>query len=132
MSNEISGKVVRGNGFGRKIGFPTANVELAKNSQRPADGIYACWVKIHPDSEPGSESRYMGALHVGPRPAIGDVVPTIEVHILDFAGRDLYGQQLSLQLVKRLRDVKNFDSMDELKAAIQKDCEEVRRYFAAS
>lgn len=121
----ISGTVVRGNGFGRKLGFPTANLELMPESERPREGIYAGWVKI-------GEENFKGALHVGPRPAVNDFTATIEVHILDFDGRDLYGQRISLGLVKRLRDVKDFDSLDDLRQAIAEDCAQAGRYLAAS
>lgn len=120
----ISGIVIHGNGFGRTLGFPTANVELEEKSQRPRDGIYACWVNI------GNET-WKGALHAGPRPAIGETTPTVEVHILDFDGRDLYGEKISLQIVQRLRHVKNFESIEQLQKAIANDCENARRYFAA-
>ena len=121
----ISGKVVHGKGFGKKLGFPTANLELIQGEERPAEGIYACWAKI-------GEEKFGGALHVGPRPAISDETPTIEVHILDFDERDLYGQTISLQLVQRLRDVQKFDSLQELAQAIAQDCNEARTYLAAS
>lgn len=125
--DQIRGTVVHGNGFGETLGFPTANVQIDKNSQRPSDGIYACWVRIGEE-----EKKWAGALHAGPRPAIGDSLPTIEVHILDFDGRDLYGQRVSLELVRRLRDVQNFASLDALAKEIGEDVERVRAELITS
>lgn len=124
MTQKISGVVVRGKGFGKTLGFPTANIELDKNSQRPGNGVYACWVRIGDE-----EKSWAGALHAGPRPAVHDMTPTVEVHILDFDGRDLYGQHVALDLVKRLRDVQNFDSHNDLAKAIEEDVQRVRAEF---
>ncbi|MEK7557335.1 MAG: riboflavin kinase [Patescibacteria group bacterium] len=117
----ITGTVQRSSGLGHTLGFPTANLELDPGRERPRDGIYACWVEIENEGQ-----RWAGALHVGPRPAVGKAAPSIEVHILDFPDQDLTGKHLALHLVKRLRDVKNFASLEELKVAIAKDCEEAR------
>ena len=125
------GVVVRGKGFGETLGFPTANIQLDPDSERPADGIYACWVTIGewavPSDGRASPKRWAGALHVGPRPAIGDPTPTIEVHLLDFDGREIYGQRLELEVVARLRDVQNFATTADLAAAIARDCAAARK-----
>lgn len=118
----LRGLVIRGNGYGKKLGFPTANLEIENPGERPQDGIYACWVNIGEEKE-----RYQGALHVGPRPAVRDMTSTVEVHILNFPERDLLGQNLTLTVIHRLRDVKNFASPEELARAIAQDCEDVRR-----
>ncbi|MBI4021886.1 MAG: riboflavin kinase [Candidatus Andersenbacteria bacterium] len=114
----LTGAVVRGSGRGKGLGFPTANIRLSAGSVRPADGVYACWVKV------GSEAQlYRGALHSGPRPTYGDAQPTVEVHLINFPARDLYGQDLSFCCVARLRDVHNFASADQLRNAIERDCQ---------
>lgn len=121
----ITGTVQRGSGLGQKLGFPTANLQLDDGAERPADGIYACWVEIRDEVQ-----RWMGALHAGPRPAVGDLAASVEVHILDFPERELEGKHLTLTVVKRLRDVKNFASLEELKEAIAQDCVNARRILS--
>lgn len=124
MTAEIKGIVIHGHGFGKKLGFPTANLQLDQPSERPVDGIYACWA-VHEDGR-ASPTRWAGALHVGPRPAIGDPAPTVEVHLLDFDGRELYGQVLTLKIVARLREIQNFPTTADLAAAIAQDCVKAR------
>jgi len=114
-SELITGIAVRGDGRGRLLGFPTANLKLDDESQRPADGVYACRVKLE-------EKLYKGALHVGPRPTFAGAVPTVEVHILDFPDRDLYDTMISFQPAVRLRDIMKFASADELQEALARDC----------
>lgn len=120
----IGGKVVKGKGLGRKLGFPTANLKLDHPAYRPADGIYACWVKV-------ADQNLVGALHVGPRPAVGDSTSAVEVHILDFDDQELYNQRVVLKIVERLRNVQNFSSPKELTRAIAEDCERVREILEA-
>jgi riboflavin kinase / FMN adenylyltransferase len=119
----FSGTVVRGDGRGRKLGFPTANLRLDNDAQRPADGVYAAWVKL------GKETR-RGAVHVGPRPTFAGAAPTVEVHLLDFPDRDLYGERLSFQPVERLRGIIKFDSAEELSVALKEDCEKTAARLA--
>ena len=107
----LTGVVVRGDGRGRSLGFPTANLRVTSDDKLvPAAGIYACWASVWP----ARSERWMGALHIGPRPTFPGAEPTIEVHLLDYDG-DLYGSTLHLDLVERLRDVDAFGSVEALR-----------------
>ncbi len=115
LGRDISlfGTVVRGDGRGRKLGFPTANLDL-HHEIRPPLGVYAIRVRH-------GEKLFGGVLNIGIRPTFGpDGDLTVEANIFDFEG-DLYGQDLELILVKRLRAERRFASRDELVAQIALD-----------
>lgn len=115
----LTGVVVRGDGRGRKLGFPTANLLVAGADKLiPAAGIYACWTTV-------GQARLMGALHIGPRPTFPGAEPTVEVHLLDFDG-SIYGRQITLELVEALRTVVAFDTVEALKAQMRKDIARAR------
>jgi riboflavin kinase/FMN adenylyltransferase len=119
--HELSGVVVRGDARGRQIGFPTANLD-AVAEMLPPNGVYAVRVD---DIADGREILSMGGgvTNIGVRPTIappGHAARTIETFVFDFGG-DLYGRQLRLHLVARLRDEKKFGSLEELKAQIARD-----------
>ncbi len=115
----LTGLVVRGEGRGRTLGFPTANIHVAGEGKLvPAAGIYACRVTT-------GGQRFMGALHIGPRPTFPGSVPTVEVFLLDFAG-DLYGSRIHLELIARLRPVAAFDSVAALREEMAHDVERTR------
>lgn len=116
-----SGTIVPGEGHGRELGFPTANLKLDHPEHLPPDGIYACWARLGHSSQ-----RYKAALHVGPRPMFPERPLTVEIHLLDFPDRDLYGLPLSFQCVKRLRKSKKFASQEQLVKAMEEDCRLVR------
>lgn len=117
----IDGTVVRGDGRGRTIGFPTANLDT-ENECLPPDGVYATMVAID------------GVLHasisnLGRRPTVGaDLPPTVETHVFDL-DRDLYGSRLRLIFVQRLRAERRFDGLEALQAQIAADCEQARVLF---
>lgn len=105
----IYGKVVSGAQNGRKLGFPTANIEVLERYKLiPAHGIYA--VKVQIDYQ-----IFNGMLNIGVRPTIAnaDGKPTIEVNIFDF-DEDIYGKQISVQLIDRIRAEEKFPSLDDL------------------
>jgi len=114
----LTGQVVAGAKRGRTIGFPTANLEGIETLV-PAEGVYA----VVADT---SHGRFAGAANLGPNPTFGEQVRKIEVHLLDFAG-DLYGSQLTMEFVERLRGTTKFAGVDALKEQLQKDIVEVRR-----
>ena len=115
----LSGTVVRGDGRGRGIGFPTANVLVSGEDKLiPAAGIYACHVQV-------PAGRFMGALHIGPRPTFPGAGDTVEVFLLDFNG-ELYGGDIRLQLVERLRSVVAFDSAAALAEQMLADVAQTR------
>jgi riboflavin kinase/FMN adenylyltransferase len=109
----IRGRVGRGDGRGRTIGFPTANVHLRSSLVLPPDGVYAAWVEV-------GAATYGGVLNLGMRPTFAGRARTLEVHVLDFDG-DLYGAWLVVHFVERLRGEERFDGPDALRSAIAKD-----------
>lgn len=108
----ISGPVVPGKGIGHKIGYATANLE-PQNQALPPCGVYAVRVKL-------GEKRVSGILNMGTQPTFGKNEFRIEVHLLDFEG-DLYGQNIEVDFIKKVRDEKTFASLDELTNQIKKD-----------
>ena len=112
----LNGKVVEGLKLGRKIGYPTANIVIEnKYKLIPADGIYA--VKIKHDSE-----MYSGMLSIGNNPTVVGKGRSIEVNIFDF-DKDIYGDEVTIYFVERLRDEVKFNGLDELKIQLAKDKE---------
>ncbi|MDE2808374.1 MAG: riboflavin kinase [Gemmatimonadota bacterium] len=120
----FSGRVTRGQGRGRTLGFPTANLLLHGDKSLP-QGVFAAKVQYS-----GSEVLQAVA-HIGPRPTFAEAALAIELHILDFTG-DLYGQTLQVALVKKLRDQRAFACPDELIGQIRRDIHQARALFASS
>ena len=116
----LDGTVVHGDGRGRELGFPTANLETV-NELLPAYGIYATIAVIDGVHHPSVTS-------IGVRPTIGDGRVTIEAHLLD-GGADVYGKPIRLALIQRLREERKFDSLDALRAHIAVDCDQARALF---
>ncbi len=117
----IDGTVVHGDGRGRDLGFPTANLETA-NPLLPANGIYATLALVDGVHHPAVTS-------LGVRPTIGDGPLTIETHLLD-QSPDLYGRRLRVAFVTWLRDELKFDGLEPLKAQIAEDCRQAAALFA--
>jgi riboflavin kinase/FMN adenylyltransferase len=117
----VSGKVVHGDGRGKRIGIPTANLETGDEKLIPAAGVYACRVQILGNLLPA-------AVNVGIRPTFEstDQRSHVEAHILDFNG-DLYTQNITLEFVERLRGEKRYESVDELIRQIYADIEQTRK-----
>ncbi|HSM37400.1 MAG TPA: bifunctional riboflavin kinase/FAD synthetase [Longimicrobiales bacterium] len=126
----LTGVVVRGEGRGREIGVPTANLSLHGDKLLPAAGIYAvrAWTGGVAAPGPGG-GPYDAVLHVGPRPVFDDARVTVEAHLLD-RSVDLYGRVVRLELISRIRDVSDFDSVADLVRAIQGDVTEAKRALA--
>jgi riboflavin kinase/FMN adenylyltransferase len=117
----IDGKVIRGAGRGRGLGFPTANLEIS-NELLPPAGVYATTVTIDGVLHPS-------VTNIGLRPTFGDVERvTVETHIFDMV-RDLYDLDVRLSFVQRLRDERAFPDVDALTAQIEADCRMARRLF---
>jgi riboflavin kinase/FMN adenylyltransferase len=117
----FEGKVVHGFGRGAKLGFPTANLKTEKELMPPA-GVYAVKVKR-------GELLYDGVLNLGENPTFNAAGYFIEAHILDFEG-DLYGENIRVYFVERLRDEKRFDGPETLISAIQEDIRKARDLLA--
>lgn len=114
---EISGTVETGDRLGRKLGVPTANLHISSRQCMPPDGVYAA-LAVLPDGK-----YFPSVVNLGHRPTVSSKLGSdyrVEAHIIGFDG-DLYGQKLSLIFIKRLRSEIKFNSLDELKAQIQKD-----------
>lgn len=125
----ITGKVIRGNQLGRKIGFPTANLQVYESHKLiPAYGIYSIRARIIdcPTIETGefiqttAKQTFFGMGYIGNRPTIDGVGRSIEVNLFDFSG-DLYDQTLQVDFLDFIRPDQRFDSMEEMIAQMQQD-----------
>ena len=113
----ITGEVVKGEHVGTRLGFPTANLQVVDPRKMiPAAGVYA--VRCMMDD--GKGKVYKGMMNIGTRPTFGEHPQTLEVHLLDYRG-DLYGQEITLTFVERLREERRFDSEEALKAQLEED-----------
>ncbi len=130
----VLGVVERGAGRGRTIGVPTINLApLDPRKLLPPDGVYAVWVELLGKRETlkdsltvaGSGKRYGGMMNQGPRPTFGETARALEVHLFDFTG-ELYGETVSVQWVRRLRDVQAFPSREALVEQLQLDAARAR------
>ncbi|MCX6890014.1 MAG: hypothetical protein NTX51_00585, partial [Verrucomicrobia bacterium] len=120
----VCGTVVRGDGLGRKLGFPTANLD-ATGLALPPNGVYA----VH--AETGGR-RYLSVLNIGHRPTLESPAPQlrVEAHLVDFAG-DLYGSELEVSFCERLRPERKFESVGELREQIARDILDAQVRFTA-
>lgn len=110
----FTGRVAHGDARGRALGFPTINIELpSARKLLPAAGVYA----VHAQSRLGS---FGGMMNLGPRPTFGDASVSVEVHLFDVAG-DWYGTDVRIEVVRRLRDTRRFDSVDALVEQLRRD-----------
>ena len=123
----LGGKVVPGFQEGRKMGFPTANL-LVENPQKqlPQNGVYATLVEVE-----GYEHPLMGMTNIGNRPTFNGKGVTIETNILDFSA-DIYGQNMRVAFVERIRAEVKFSTIDELKAKMKEDEEAARQLIQNS
>ncbi|MCS6935638.1 MAG: bifunctional riboflavin kinase/FAD synthetase [Chitinophagales bacterium] len=125
----FSGTVVRGRQLGRTLGFPTANLQINDPYKLvPCPGIYAVRVKRYVPHE-NEGKYYTGMMSIGNNPTFGDNAQTIEVNILDFTD-DIYGEQLTVELLAYLRPEKKFNNADELIAAMREDERKTRAIAA--
>lgn len=127
--HRVEGVVVRGDGRGRGLGFPTANVAPPMYSAIPADGVYAAWFTVLGHGPvvgsvvPGE--RYQAAVSVGTNPTFSGRTRTVEAFVLDTSA-DLYGQHVAVDFVARLRGQEKFDSVSDLVTAMHADTERAR------
>jgi riboflavin kinase/FMN adenylyltransferase len=119
----MCGRVAHGDKKGRTIGFPTANIHLHRINT-PLRGVFAVEL-FGLEGEP-----FAGVANLGTRPTVGGMRTLLEVHLFDFKG-EIYGRQVHVDFLLKLREERRFDSFDELKAQIQRDAEQARAYFAA-
>jgi riboflavin kinase/FMN adenylyltransferase len=120
----ISGHVVRGDGLGRQLGFPTANVRIRHN-RPPLSGIFAVEVSG------ASDRRVAGVASLGVRPTVKQAAePILEIYLLDFDA-DLYGRRLRVDFLHKFRDEQKFIDLAALTRQIARDVDDARRFFAA-
>lgn len=117
---QVSGQVVPGDGRGRTLGIPTANLEIDPNRLLPKSGVYACLADV------GGVKRKAVA-NIGVRPTFENQapLPRLEAHLLDYHG-DLYGKSITIQFIARLRDEQKFSSIQALVDQIQHDIRQAR------
>ncbi len=117
----IPGQVIRGANRGKSIGFPTANLQMWEERACPRQGVYACFARV-------DEQEWLSVTNIGVRPTFDDhrSAAILEAHLLDFDG-DLYGKEIKLAFIARLRDEQRFSSVDALRAQITKDAERARK-----
>jgi len=118
----VTGQVTQGAQRGRLLGFPTANLAVLPERVIPADGVYACFVWL-------DNARYPAVTNIGVRPSFAGAERTVEAYLLDFS-RDLYGLDLRLEFVERLRPEKRFRDLDDLVAQIRSDAEQAAELLA--
>jgi len=124
---EVEGRVLHGDGRGRDLGFPTANLSF-DDYVVPAFGIYAVWIGIIAGERTG---WHAGVASAGVRPTFGGGAPLLEAHLFDFEG-DLYDAHLRVAFVAWIRAEQKFDDVDALKRQMAVDCENARDILAES
>ncbi|MBI4328941.1 MAG: bifunctional riboflavin kinase/FAD synthetase [Chloroflexi bacterium] len=120
----LSGTVARGHARGKGLGFPTANVAISPERAVPADGVYATRLLLRGESFPS-------VTNVGDNPTFGDAERSVEVHVLDF-DRDIYGAEVGIEFVQRLRGEVKFSTVDALLDQIREDVERARAILGCS
>lgn len=122
-SVSILGTVVKGSTRGRWIGYPTANIDPHQEAIPPS-GVYAVEVKLN-------RKKFFGILNIGTQPTFSHPAKkrTVEVHIFNFK-EDIYGRELEINFIKKLRSERKFSNKQQLATQIEKDCIKARRLFA--
>jgi riboflavin kinase/FMN adenylyltransferase len=114
----LQGRVVTGAGRGLKLGFPTANLEIEPEQALPPDGVYISQAHI-------DQKSYPSVTNIGKRPTFGNNGRLVEVYLLDYES-ELYGRELEIDLLKRLRGEKKFENAEELRKQIIQDVKQGR------
>jgi riboflavin kinase / FMN adenylyltransferase len=122
----LHGLVIRGDGRGRTIDVPTANISYSHDKMIPAKGIYACWAYLN-------DKKYQAAINIGTNPTFtpDKQSPNVEAHLLDFHN-EIYGEDVRLEFVERLRDELKFDSVEKLLEQIWRDVEDTKRILQSA
>ncbi|MBI1885237.1 MAG: bifunctional riboflavin kinase/FMN adenylyltransferase [Chloroflexi bacterium] len=122
----LRGPVVTGEGRGKSLGFPTANVAVAPDIALPAYGVYVTRAFV-------GETAHPSCTNIGVRPTfdLEDARATVETYILDFEG-ELYGREVRIDLLHRLRDELRFESVEDLVGAIREDISDTEEYFRSA
>ena len=117
--HRLRGVVVPGKGVGRELGFPTANLRVDQGCAVPASGVYAVYATV-------GEERLPAAVNIGFAPTLGRNERSVEVHLLEFDGRELYGKVVLVEFVERLREERRFPDRQGLRTQIAKDVARAR------
>jgi riboflavin kinase/FMN adenylyltransferase len=122
----LHGPVIHGDGRGRTINVPTANISYSHDKMIPAKGIYACWAYLN-------DKKYRAAINIGTNPTFtpDKQSPNVEAHLLDFH-QEIYGKDVRLEFVERLRDELKFDSVEKLLEQIWQDVEDTKRILQSA
>ena len=120
---ELNGKVIEGDGLGRTLSFPTANIEIEETYKLiPSRGVYLVKVYLQ-------EKEFSGMMNIGNRPTINGINQRLEIHIFNFT-QNIYGQKLKVNPLKKIREEKKFNSLEALKNQLEKDEEICKRTLA--
>lgn len=118
----LVGKVITSDKRGRVLGFPTANLDIEPQQALPGNGVYATIAQV-------DGKQFPSATNIGIRPTFGEGRKTVETHLLKYNG-DLYGKEIKVEFVQKLRDEQRFPSSEKLKAQIEKDIREAEMILA--
>ena len=110
----LTGKVVYGEGLGKKINFPTANIKIKENYKIiPKNGVYLVKTTLN-------SNMYFGMMNIGVRPTVGGKNKSLEIHFFNFKD-NIYNKTISIEIISKIRDEEKFSSIDELKIQLKKD-----------
>jgi riboflavin kinase/FMN adenylyltransferase len=129
--HRVRGTVVHGDKRGRDLGFPTANLSPDATGMVPADGVYAGWLRRPALPADAPDAVLPAAVSIGTNPTFAGAQRRVEAYVLDRTDLDLYGEEVVLELVERLRPTLRFDSVDALVERMHEDVEGVRAALAA-
>jgi len=120
----FKGKVVKGKGIGKNIGWPTANIEIDGRKFLPGEGVYAAWTTIE-----NSNQKIASVMNLGSQPTINPLLPSaVEVHLIN-KDINLYNLNLSVEPVEKLRSQIKFENVDQLSSQIKKDKDNALKIF---
>lgn len=120
--HRVEGSVVRGDGRGRELGYPTANLSPPANTCRPGDGVYAGWLRTEPYEPPSHPMP--AAISVGANTTFDGTQPRVEGYVLGRDDLDLYDRWVAVDFVQRIRDMRTFTSVSALTEAMARDVEQ--------
>ena len=127
----MSGVVVHGDQRGRELGYPTANLGPVSAGLVPADGVYAGWL-LRPGLSPDDPDHTMpAAVSIGTNPTFDGTQRRVEAYVLDRTDLDLYGEDVVLELVERLRATERYDTVEALLSQMAQDVENCRRVLSS-
>ena len=128
--HRVAGVVVHGHKRGRDLGYPTANLSADSEGLVPADGVYAGWLERPALDRSHPDRRLPAAISVGTNPTFGDPERTVEAYVLDRTDLELYGEEVWVDFVQRLRDNLRFESIDDLLEQMATDVDHTRELLA--